>query len=279
MEVSQVVNSSCVKGARIHPQSRRLLESACPFPRNVFPSLTTLLFRSTRNQNSNFLPIIGTVRFYDRTVVLHRSACRLLLLSSYPYLQTLGQCWDPRHRAICDRQARLNFCQCALVPYPSACCLRLLSIYPCDGGIQDIHSSVPTLTICSTRNQRCNFTPILATVRLHYILQYVVFVFCPITPTSSRPVDAGIQDNIPFVTTLFLTSTWNQSSNCRPICFVLPIVPFLGGIRNCTSQMCIFVCCPATSRASRHTIWLCHGIYICIIVISGRRRKTYRNVR
>jgi hypothetical protein len=42
-----------------------------------------------------------------------------------------------------------------------------------------------------TRNQRCNLTPILATVRLYYILQYVVFVFCPFTPTSGRPVDAG----------------------------------------------------------------------------------------
>jgi hypothetical protein len=37
---------------------------------------------------------------------------------------------------------------------------------------------------------------------------------------------------------------------------VLFAVLLLAGIRNCTSQLCIFVCCPATSRPSRHSIRL-----------------------
>jgi hypothetical protein len=46
------------------------------------------------------------------------------------------------------------------------------------------------------------------------ILQLAVFVFCPFTSKSIRPVDAGIQDILPSVLTLGSHSTRNQRGNC-----------------------------------------------------------------
>jgi hypothetical protein len=59
-----------------------------------------------------------------------------------PCVHSLGRCWDPRHTSICyftvfsfDLVPALklptNLCHLAFVLHPSACCLRLLSIYPC----------------------------------------------------------------------------------------------------------------------------------------------------
>jgi hypothetical protein len=71
-----------------------------------------------------------------------------------------------------------------------------------DAGIQEPIPSALTLTFRSTRDQRSNRHPILATVRKYRILQLGVFVFYPSTRTSIRPVDAGIQDNAPSARTL-----------------------------------------------------------------------------
>jgi hypothetical protein len=54
-------------------------------------------------------------------------------------------------------------------------------------------------------------------MRLYRILQLDVFVFCPFTRTSSRPVDAGIQEILPSIITLHFRSTRNQRGNCGPI--------------------------------------------------------------
>jgi hypothetical protein len=74
------------------------------------------------------------------------------------------------------------------------------------------------------RNQRGNCGPILATVR---ILQLLIFVYCPFTPTSIRSADDGIQDLLPSVITLTSRSTRDQSGNCRPILATAPLYRIL----------------------------------------------------
>jgi hypothetical protein len=54
---------------------------------------------------------------------------------------------------------------------------------------------------------RCNCDPMLAKVRLHCILQLAVFIFCPLTGTPSRPINARIQGMLPSATTLYFRST------------------------------------------------------------------------
>jgi hypothetical protein len=105
-------------------------------------------------------------------------------------------------------------------------------------GTQDMRPSIPTLTSRSTRNQRRNGYPILATQRLYCILQLDVFVFCPFTRTSSHLVDAGIQDIVPSVPAPLFRSTRNQHGNCTPI---LPTVRLYRIL-----QLAVFVFCPFT---------------------------------
>jgi hypothetical protein len=93
-----------------------------------------------------------------------------------------------------------------------------------DAGIQDMMPSVFTLSLRSIRNQRCNCSPILATVRLYCILQRAVFD-CRPSRTSTRPVDAGIQDFLPSVKTLRSRSIRNQRSNCSPILSAFALHP------------------------------------------------------
>jgi hypothetical protein len=92
--------------------------------------------------------------------------------------------------------------------------------------------SATTLKSRSTWNQRGNFIPILATVRLYRILQLAVFVCCPIALRSSRQGDAGIQDVLPSTQTLTSRLTRNQRGNCDPICCVLLTPLLLRGIRT-----------------------------------------------
>jgi hypothetical protein len=90
-------------------------------------------------------------------------------------------------------------------------------MYPySNAGFQDILLSAITLTFRSTRNQRGNCNPILAPVHLHRILQLDVFVFCPCTRASSRPVHVGIHDILPSLITLTFRSTLNQRDRCTP---------------------------------------------------------------
>jgi hypothetical protein len=83
-----------------------------------------------RGEDEGFLVLLrGVLR--DVVGVNQKSqAIRLCLLSIYPGVQSLGQCWDPRHPAICDntvlffdpgpaRQLSSNYCHRALVPQPS----------------------------------------------------------------------------------------------------------------------------------------------------------------
>jgi hypothetical protein len=70
--------------------------------------------------------------------------------------------------------------------------------------------SLIKLIFGSSRNQRGNCSPILATVRLYSILQLGVFAFCPFTRTFSPLADARIQGIIPSAPTLIFRSTWNH---------------------------------------------------------------------
>jgi hypothetical protein len=69
----------------------------------------------------------------------------------------------------------------------------------------------------STRNQRSDCTPILATVRLYRILELDVFVFCPLTRTCHRRVDARDQAVMLSGTTLTFQSTRNLRGDCGPV--------------------------------------------------------------
>jgi hypothetical protein len=114
-----------------------------------------------------------------------------------------------------------NSCHRASVLHHAACFLRLLSIYlqptcSADAGTQDM-PSVTAQCFCSTWNQRGNCGPILTTVPLYRIRQFVIFVFCPFTLTSRRQGDAGIQGTLPSARTLFFRSTRNQRGKCDPI--------------------------------------------------------------
>jgi hypothetical protein len=77
--------------------------------------------------------------------------------------------------------------------------------------------SAPALAFHSITNQRCNWTPILATVRLYRILQLAVCICCPGTRTFTRSFDAGIQVIVSSVITLIFSSTRNQRGNCTRI--------------------------------------------------------------
>jgi hypothetical protein len=106
-----------------------------------------------------------------------------------------------------------------------------------DAGIQ-ILPSATTLSFRSTRNQRSNCSPIIATVRMYCILQLAVFVFCPFTLVSIHPVNAGIQDIVPSIITLFFRSTWNHRCNYTPI---------IATVRwYCIFQLDIFAFCSFT---------------------------------
>jgi hypothetical protein len=52
---------------------------------------------------------------------------------------------------------------------------------------------VPTLFFSSTRDQRGNCTPILATMRLYSILQLAVFNCCPFTPAFTLQLMMGFK--------------------------------------------------------------------------------------
>jgi hypothetical protein len=103
---------------------------------------------------------------------------------------------------------------------------------------------VSILHFGSTRNQRGNCPPILATVRLHCIFQFADFLFClSDTRTFIRPVDAGMQDIHPSVIRLCFRSTLNQLGNCTPILATSRLC--------CILQLAVFDYCPFT-RASSH---------------------------
>jgi hypothetical protein len=103
-----------------------------------------------------------------------------------------------------------------------------------------------------------------------------------------RPLTMPICPPPRHVPTLLVPSTWKEQGDCKPIYPVLLAQLCLARIRNCTSQLCIFLWCPATIGlgccSTRIQLCIRHRICIRIIIItttifSGRRRKTYRNVK
>jgi hypothetical protein len=52
---------------------------------------------------------------------------------------------------------------------------------------------------------------------LYCALQLALFIFCPFTRTSLRPVDARIQEIISSILALLLRSTRNERGSCTPI--------------------------------------------------------------
>jgi hypothetical protein len=167
-----------------------------------------------------------------------------------PYVHSLGQCWDPRHHSIYSntvfpldpepaRQLQPNSCHRGFLLHPSACYLRLYSIYP---GVRSPgrrwhhrHVSIFYYTVFAFDPEPARkLHPMFATLRLCCILQLAIFVSCPGTRTSILPVDAGTQGRTPSILTLMFRSTRNQRGNCNPICSVLLAVLLLAGIRYCT---------------------------------------------
>jgi hypothetical protein len=104
-----------------------------------------------------------------------------------------------------------------------------------------IMPSTRALTSRSTRNQRGNCVPILATVHLYRILQLVVFLFCPCPRTSSRPVDAGVLPGLPgtmpSTIALVYRAIQNQRGDCTPILGTVHVYRIL--------QLVVFVFRPA----------------------------------
>jgi hypothetical protein len=58
---------------------------------------------------------------------------------------------------------------------------------------------------------------IIATVRLHHVLQFAVFSFRSCTRTPSRSVGVGFQDIVPSTHKLNLRSIRDQHGKCGPI--------------------------------------------------------------
>jgi hypothetical protein len=76
--------------------------------------------------------------------------------------------------------------------------------------------SICSNTACSFQCGNC--TPILATMHLCRVLQLVIFVCCPVSLASVRPVTVGmVQDIIPSALALIFPSTRNQRDNCGAI--------------------------------------------------------------
>jgi hypothetical protein len=51
--------------------------------------------------------------------------------------------------------------------------------------------------------------------------------------------------------TLISRETWNQRGYCNLIYLVLLATIYVGGIRNCTSQLYIFFWCPSSRRPGK----------------------------
>jgi hypothetical protein len=112
-----------------------------------------------------------------------------------------------------------------------------------DAGILDIMPSAITLFFRSTRDHRGNCGPILLAVRSYRIRQLDNFVFCPLTRTFIRSVDAGIQDIAPSVTTQYFRSTRDQRGNYGQTLATVRLY--------CILQLAVFVCCPWTHPSIR----------------------------
>jgi hypothetical protein len=205
--------------------------------RGLVPPIHTLSFRSTRHYSvamaSQFLPLC----------VFLQHPHRLLLRPA-----GLGEIMPSNHTLFC-RSTRNQRANCNPI-FPGVATVHLYRILqlnvfvlcpyarryrgPVVAGFQGTLPSTRTLSFSSTRNQRGDCGPILASVQLHRVPQLAVFIFCPWhTRTSSRQRVIGIQGNImPFLLTLNSRSTRNQRGDCGPILDVLEAILLLAGICN-----------------------------------------------
>jgi hypothetical protein len=168
----------------------------------------TLYFHSTWNHRGNCGPILATVRFYCASylaVFLHCPFTRTSIRSVYIEIQGIMPSLTPlifrstwSHRGnsslflatvplYCTSQLAVFIC------YPAT----LASTHGADDGIQDTIPSAPTLLFLLTWDQRGDYTPILATMSLHCLLQLTVFIRCPATLASTHCAYVGTQDTIP----------------------------------------------------------------------------------
>jgi hypothetical protein len=214
------------------------------------PSIPTLFFRSTRNQRCNCGPILATVHLHRIHQLPVSVFCPFTPLSRRRSDDAGIQGILPSTPALFFRsiwKQRRNFLP-ILATVRFYCILQrgvfvwcpatFASTCSVDAGIQAINPSTMTLYTRSTRNQRGNCGPILATVRFYCILQRVVFVFSPATLASTCSVDAGIQAIVPSIPTLLFRSAWNQGGNCIPIIATVRL--------NRILQLAFFDCCPVT---------------------------------
>jgi hypothetical protein len=207
--------------------------------------------RSTRDQLGNCNPILATVPLYRILQLVIFECCPALastrsvdvgIQDNAPSVTALFMCYTRNQRGNCIPTLVTVSLYCILQRTVFFCCPATRTSISTDIGSQDTLTppSVPPLFFRSIRDQRGNCTPILATLRLYCIFQLAVFVFYTFTRTSIRSADVGIKDIMPSVTTLTSHLTRNQRGNCIPICLVLLTVLLLAGIRNCTTQLCIF---------------------------------------
>jgi hypothetical protein len=144
--------------------------------------------------------------YWYREFAPHTSACRLRLLPIHPYTHSLGRYWDPRRPSICSnivfrstRNQRGNFIPPILTTVHLQYILQLAVfafcrfsptfIRPVDAEIQAIKPPVFTLIFRSTRDQRGNCDPIVATERLYCNLQLAclrLLSICPCVEPSGQ---------------------------------------------------------------------------------------------
>jgi hypothetical protein len=181
--------------------------------RPVARSMLALFRRSTLDQHSNCGPILVTVRLHHILQLDVFTCCPFTCTSSrrsvdnviqgMPSVTTLTSRSTRDQRGNCTKTLATVHFHCILqldvfVFWP---CTRASSHWVDVGIIQGILPSVITLFLRSTRNQRGNSIPIIATLRSYCILQHDEFVFCPWARTcSSRsicpvplPSDTNIQ--------------------------------------------------------------------------------------
>jgi hypothetical protein len=186
------------------PIARTSIRPADAGIQDILPSTTTLTFCSTRNQLGNFIPIFATVRLHCTHQLAVFVLCPIARTSIRPadagiqdtmpsvttliFRSTWYQCGNCTPILVTVHLYRIL--QLAVFVF---CSFTRTSRRPVDARIQALMPSAITLTFRSTRNQRGNCTPILATVRLYRILQLTVFFWCPFTCTSIRSADAEVQ--------------------------------------------------------------------------------------
>jgi hypothetical protein len=200
--------------------------SAAIAAQSLSPCVCTASF-SLLFSSSAHLPI----RPLARSMFRSKTSCHLLLHNDLSF--------DPEPTRI----LLPNPCRRAFVPYPSACCLRLLSIYPCfhrSGRYGNPgHHAINYYTVFSfdLEPKSGNCTTILVNVRLYRILQLALFECCPSATLAWAMLGLKVDCHRYYTDFSFDPE---PERKLQPNWFVLLAPVLLLCTRNCTSQLYIF---------------------------------------